>query len=362
MLLAAVLTAPVSLQAQVSLASAPTGTTNNTNPEIGVVAPDKVAYKDSFNGGPYSPELPIATPIRLSGDVELGGIPFTAGSRALIEFLRLRSTDTEFTDFLDRIGFDHLASQVQVTYTVNNKRTAVAPENILNLQGAGVADLSVTLKEKTAVGPRFELSALAIGGGRLVQRSSSATLRQFTLSLPSTTHDIALTPHVNNSQTAIVVNGQPSPSGQTVVLPAPGEGQSVNIQTVGPDSLVTTYEIEIRYDAALPSTECRAYYLRAFVPASSYVSIHNIGTGLVDYNLSFNQKFGLTVQDLVREIQEMAPEYPGEAMSRKVWRFVRDNRYHADPLTLARWNHSPALFFSSIGSGTATTAPHCFAI
>ncbi len=305
----------------------------------------------SFNGGPYSPELPIATPIRLSGDVELGGIPFTAGSRALIEFLRLRSTDTEFTDFLGRIEFDHLASQVQVTYTVNKKRTAVAPENVLNLQGTGVADLSVTLEEKTAVGPRFELSALAIGGGRLVQRSSSANLRQFTLSLLSTTHDIALTPHVNNGQTAIVINGQPSPSGQTVVLPAPGEGQSVNIQTVGPDSLVTTYEIEIRYDAALQPTEYRAHYLRAFVPASSYVSIHNTGTGLVDYNLSFNQKFGLTVQDLVREIQEMAPEYPGEALSRKVWRFVRDNRYHADPLTGANWNHSPGLFFNSIGFG-----------
>ena len=58
----------------------------------------------SFNGGPYSPELPIATPIRLTGGVELGAIPFTAGSRALIEYLRLRSTGTEFTDFLGRIG------------------------------------------------------------------------------------------------------------------------------------------------------------------------------------------------------------------------------------------------------------------
>ena len=354
MLLAAILTAPVSVQAQtspVTLASAPTGTTNQTNPEIRVVAPDKVSYKYSFNGGPYSPELSIATPIRLTGGVELGGIPFTAGSRALIEFLRLRSTDTEFTDFLGRIGFDHLASQVQVTYTLNKKRTAVAPENVLNLQGAGVADLSVTLKEKTPVGPRFELSALAIGGGKLVQRSSSANLRRFTLWLPSTAHEIGLTPLVNNGQTAIVVNNQPSPSGQTVVLPAPGEGQSVNIRTVGPDSLVTTYEIEIRYDSALQPTQYRAYFLRAFVPASSYVSIHNIGTGVVDSNLSFNQKFGATLQDLVREIQEMAPEYPGEAISRKVWRFVRDNRYHADPLTVASWNHSPGLFFSSIGFG-----------
>ncbi len=258
MLLAAILVAPVSLQAQtstVSLASAPTGTTNDTNPEIRVVAPDKVSYKYSFNGGPYSPELPIATPIRLTGGVELGGIPFTAGSRALIDFLRLRSIDTEFTDFFDRIGFDHLASQVQVTYTINKKRTAVAPENVLNLQGMGVADLSVALEQKTPVGPRFELSALAIGGGKLVQRSSSASLRQFTLWLPSPAHEIALTPHVNNSQTAIVVNSQPSPSGQTVVLPAPGEGQSVSIQTVAPSSLVTTYEIEIRYDAALQSTQ-----------------------------------------------------------------------------------------------------------
>jgi len=74
MLLAAILTAPVSVQAQtspVTLASAPTGTTNQTNPEIRVVAPDKVSYKYSFNGGPYSPELSIATPIRLTGGVEL---------------------------------------------------------------------------------------------------------------------------------------------------------------------------------------------------------------------------------------------------------------------------------------------------
>jgi concanavalin A-like lectin/glucanase superfamily protein/chitobiase/beta-hexosaminidase-like protein/putative Ig domain-containing protein len=335
----------------VNLASAPTGTTNQTNPEIRVVAPDKVSYRYSLNGAPYSPERPIATPIRLTGNVEVGGVPFIAGSSALVEFLRLRNTDSEFTDFFDRIRFDHLESPLQVTYTLNRMRAAVLPENVLNLQGAGVADLNVTLQEKTPVGPRFELSALAIRGGKLLQRSSSVNARAFTLLLPGTAHEIALTPHVNNSQTLIFINGQPSSSGQTVVVPAPAEGQSITVQTVGPDSSTTTYTIEVRYDDSLLSTEYRAYYLRAFVAASAYVSIRNVGAGAVDYGLRFNQKFGLTTEEIIHGIQEMAPEYAGEPIQRKVWRFIRDNRYHADPLTGANWNHSPGLFFNSIGFG-----------
>ena len=334
-----------------TLVSVPIGTTNETNPEIFVVAPGKLSYRFSLNGAPYSPELPITAPIKLSGELELGGLRFTAGTSALIEFLKLKSTETAFTDFVDRVTYDELHSPLQVTYTINKMRAAVGPENVLNLRGAGVSALDVTLQEKTAIVPRFELRALAISGGHLWSRPSAGGARQFTLVLPGTTGQVTLTPQVDNGETQIFVNGQPSPSGHAITVPVSQQGQSILLQTVGPDNNVASYVIEVQHDDSLEPTGYRSYYLRTFTPASAYVSIRNTGPAVIAYQLAFNQKFGLTTQEIVRTIQDMEPEFPDEPIQRKVWRFIRDNRYHFDPLTIAQWNHSPGLFFNSIGFG-----------
>src|SRR5207302_639262 len=47
----------------------------------------------------------------------------------------------------------------------------------------------------------------------------------------------------------------------------------------------------------------------------------------------------------------MAAAYPGEPLQRKVWRFIRDNRYHFEAVTGAPWFESPGLFFNSAGFG-----------
>ncbi len=355
-LLICILVTPILARAQggptgVTLLSVPSGTTNETNPEIFVVASGKPSYRFSLNGAPYSPELPIQAPITLSGEVELGGLRFTAGTSELIEFLKLKTTDAAFTDFVDRLTFDELHSPLQVTYMLNKKRAVVAPENVLNLRGAGVSTLEVTLQEKTAIVPGFELRALSISGGHLLGPSSAGGARHFTLLLPSTTAQVTLTPRVDNGETQIFVNGQPSPNGQAITVPVVQEGQSILLQTVGPGNNAVSYVIEVQYDDSLEPTDYRSDYLRTSTPASAYVSIRNTGPFVIDYQLAFNQKFGLTTQEVVRAIQEMQPEFPGEPIQRKVWRFVRDNRYHFDPLTASRWNHSPGLFFSSIGFG-----------
>ncbi len=335
----------------VTLVSVPIGTTNEPNPEIFVVAPGKLSYRFSLNGAPYSPELPIASPIKLSGEVELGGLRFTAGTSELIEFLKLKTTDAAFTDFLDRLTLDQLHSPLQVTYMINRKRAVVAPENVLNLRGAGVSALGVTLQEKTVIAPSFELRALEIGGGHLLGPSMAGGARHFTLRVPMTTAQVTLTPQVDTGATQIFVDGQLSPSGHAIIVPVFQDGQSIPLQTVGPGNNVASYVIEVQHDDSLEPTEYRSYYLRTFTPASAYVSIRNTGPAVIAYQLAFNQKFGVTTQEIVRTIQDMEPEFPDEPIQRKVWRFIRDNRYHFDPLTAARWNHSPGLFFSSIGFG-----------
>src|SRR5439155_20041732 len=98
--------------------------------------------------------------------------------------------------------------------------------------------------------------------------------------------------------------------GQATVVPQPFEGHTITLQTVGPDTSMTVYAIQIHYDQGLAATEYRSYYLRAFTPASTYVSIRNNGgAGVLDYKLSFNGKFGSTAGELIREIQGMEPEY-----------------------------------------------------
>ena len=122
--------------------------------EFSSFAPGKLSYRFSLNGAPYSAELPITAPIKLSGELELGGLRFTAGTSELIDFLKLKSTETAFTDFVNRVTFDQLNSPLQVTYTINKMRAVVAPE-VLNLRRA--FGLEFPFHAKTAIVPRFEI-------------------------------------------------------------------------------------------------------------------------------------------------------------------------------------------------------------
>src|SRR5262245_35183646 len=346
-------------QSGVVLTGVPSGPTNS-NPVIGVSAPNGVAYKYSINGGPYSEEIPIQTPISLSAAVHIGGRMFAAGSRELFDFINQRTDSLVPSPFIGSIGLENVQSQVQLTYLVNRIRTALLPENVLSLRGAGVGTLEVSLQETVPPGAQYELSALAVTGGWLSRLAPGGAVRTFSLALPSGATSITLVPQVNNGQTAITVNGQAVSSGAPVVLPAPSAGSSIALQTTGPGG-VANYSIEIVSDDTLDETVHRSFYLRAFDPATAYVRIRNAGASVVTYGLSFNERFGLTSEDIVREIQAMAPEYSNEPLARKVWRFIRDNRVHSEPLTAERWFSSTALSFNSLGFGFCDDSADLFA-
>ncbi len=305
----------------------------------------------SINGAPYSDEIPISTSINFRADVRFGNRTFLAGTGDLLSFVSLRTTGDSFPPFLSSVALDDVQSQLQITYVLNRIRATVGAENVLNIWGPGVEALNATLKEKVPAAARYELSAFAVTGGKLSRETDVDSTRRFGLLLAPNSGSLTLTPTVNNSQTAITVNGQPVASGNSFVLPHPADGSSITLATAGPDGSHVSYTIEVTEDASLDQTDYRGYYLRAFNPATSYVSIRNTGTGTVAYGMTFNDKLGLTKQGIIHEIQALAPEYPDEPMQRKVWRFIRANRYHWDPLTEAPWFSSVALFFNSAGFG-----------
>ena len=104
--------------------------------------------------------------------------------------------------------------------------------------------------------------------------------------------------------------------------------------------------------ARSPRPMYRSYYLRAFDPSSAYVSIHNGGAGLVDYRphvqpeVRSDQAAGSSMR-----FRRWRLSFRTSRSRERLWRFIRDNRYFFDPLTGARWYHSPAIFFNSAGFG-----------
>jgi len=328
---------------------------------IHVSGADAVSYKYSINHAPYSPEIPIGTPIDFGANVRIGDRTFLVGSKELYDFVNLRTDELSDTPFTDRITLSHVESQVQVAYLLNKIRAEVKPENILNLRGTGVESLAVELKERVAAGDRYELSALSITGGELWREANSGSTKAFRLSLSTNRPSITVTPTVNNNWTAITVNGSLVASNAAVVITRPVDNSVISIQTTGPDGPTTVYTLRITRDDTLSDTATyRGYYLRAFDPVSAYLSIHNVGGVAVSSEMVFNERFGLSRQELIREILAMAPEYPDETTPRKVWRFIRDNRYHFFPITNAGWLSSPSLFFNSAGFGLCGDSANVF--
>ena len=111
------------------------------------------------------------------------------------------------------------------------------------------------------------------------------------------------------------------------------------------------YSLAIETDETLEQTAYRSYFLRAFAPESSFVRIVNSGSAPVNYRMRLNEAFGSGLPETLRQIAAMSAAYDGEPIQRKVWRFIRDNRYHYDPLTAASWFSSVPVFFNSAGFG-----------
>lgn len=98
------------------------------------------------------------------------------------------------------------------------------------------------------------------------------------------------------------------------------------------------------------------YALSTATPDSDFIRVINRSGSTASFRFNLNNKLFASDADLLSAIQAMAPEYEGEPIQRKVWRFIRDNRYHWYALlgynSRTSWiASSPALFFNSIGFG-----------
>lgn len=82
------------------------------------------------------------------------------------------------------------------------------------------------------------------------------------------------------------------------------------------------------------------------------VTMKNHSDRSVDFTLSFNGHMNFeTINELVAHVAAMAPEIPGEGLERKLWRFIRDNSYHDNPLSNEYWLLDSWATVNSIGSG-----------
>jgi hypothetical protein len=109
------------------------------------------------------------------------------------------------------------------------------------------------------------------------------------------------------------------------------------------------------------------YYLSTSDPAHRTIIISNPSSYSYTFNLAFNQDaFLQSTADLKTVIQNQVPEFAGESIERKVWRFARDNRIHRTPYTGALWYHHPLMLYNSAGFGycddVASSEVHMWAL
>ncbi len=79
--------------------------------------------------------------------------------------------------------------------------------------------------------------------------------------------------------------------------------------------------------------------------------IHNKGQQTAEFALELNNGFYLDEKEIVQQIEKMAPEYPGEGLERKAWRYVIEHVKLNKELGPENWQHAPVIMINSIGNG-----------
>jgi hypothetical protein len=323
---------------------APSGYTNQPNPAITVAGDNIVSYRYKLNNGNYSDELPVSTIIDFSSNVIIDNQSYNVGSPDLYNYINNRST------FVNNLQFTHVNSDTNVVYLLNSKRFVLTQENIVNIEGdIGINALTINLNNPPA-GNAGELQSFSIAGGRLQQTDS--TIESFSFEIPPGMPSVVITPTVSDVNTIILINDNPVTSGTTSAPIAVTDGSSVTLEAIAQDGTSKTYSIAITVNQSLNATTShRSFYLKTDSLETDYISIHNNGNVNTTFKMNLNNKIFSSNDDLLNKISTMPPEYQGEPLYRKAWRFVRDNRYHWDPLTGNTWQHNPALLLNSIGYG-----------
>jgi len=323
----------------------PPAITNNSSPIITVGGEGVTAYRYKANNGSYSNEIPISEPIRFGADIKINGRIFNSGSRDLQDYLDRRINLSLTTDFIDAVEFSNVTSEVNIVYTLNPKRVFLQDNNIFTAEGVGAEDLRpriVRVSPSASAG----LQELFVQGGVLKFDQQNSTSRML-LEIPPGAN-ITLSP-IAATDAVITINGTDVPSGAGIDFPNLSAGMTIHIICTSPTETFQ-YAIEIK-ERDFNGKAAIGYYFRSNSPAEDYLSIPNNGSDLATVSVNLNGRLFADISDVADAVLSLPDEYPGETIPRKLWRFIRDNRYHDYPVTPDSWKHNPALFFNSIGLG-----------
>ena len=330
---------------------APAGYSSVPYPSITISGDGIISYLYKVDNGDYSAELPVATPVNLDDSVVIDNQTYQVGTDQLNNYINSRVSP------IGNIGFTGINSDVDILYLLNPKRFYLSTENILSIEGdAGVNGLSVDLNDAPA-GSLGALQSFSISGGRLTQPDGTAD--SFILDIPPGLDSVVVTPNAYDAGSTILVNGFSVASG-TATDPIPVfDGSQILLEVITPDGTRQTYAITTAVNQALNvNTTYRSFYLRTETPNTDYIHLGNNSKSAVTFKMNLNNKTLGSNDDLLGEIRDMPPDYAGEPLYRKAWRFVRDNRYHLESLSDGGWYQNPALFFNSVGFGLCGDSAH----
>ncbi|GEM_PF-3994611 len=144
------------------IAGAPSGETDQANPEIVVGGRGIVAYRFKLDGGEYSEEIPVDVPIRFSADITMCDRTFTAGSAAIGDFLDNRE------GFIEGVGFSRVEVDTSVVFLLNPMRASLLDVNRLYIGGKNIDQLDVRLNSTPDVPATVEALSIADGSGYII--------------------------------------------------------------------------------------------------------------------------------------------------------------------------------------------------
>ena len=76
----------------------------------------------------------------------------------------------------------------------------------------------------------------------------------------------------------------------------------------------------------------------AAVPGRQAIALTNTGAKTAEFELTHNGHLAFnSMNEVLAAVRALPDEIPNEGLERKIWRFVRDNVYHAEPLNDDTW-------------------------
>ena len=280
----------------------------------------------------------------LGSDVVVNGSTYEVGNSELQDYLNKRN------DLVYNLKFSPPNTDINVIYLLNATRVALLNENIVTIQGTNIDSLNFALNDPPAfVSPYYGLVSFSITGGKLSQTGP----KSFLLEIPSNVvNSTIITPKANDAGTKIKVNNTTIAPDTPSAAIGISDGNTVVISTLAQDGSTENYNVIVAVNSGLSSNiNYLDYYFKTDFPQSNFVKILNAGNVQASFQMNINNALFNSKTDLINTIISTPDEFANEPIERKVWRFIRDNRYHFNPMTALQWGHDPTLFFNSIGFG-----------